>query len=117
MDELEWARAKLSRLEIIERAHLEHLLAVRNAAKVQRIRIEEIVKRRYPAIYRLPIEILARIFRFALIREEGKSKQFDVIRERRRNLAGVSRLWRDVILDTPDLWSDFGLTHLRNQTP
>lgn len=117
MDELEWARAELSQLEKMEFAHLEHLLAARKAVKVQRIRIEEIIKRRHPAIHRLPIELLARIFGFALIREEGKSKQFDVIRERRRNLAGVSRLWRDVILDTPDLWSDFGLTALRNQTP
>ncbi|KAI6121088.1 hypothetical protein F5141DRAFT_496765 [Pisolithus sp. B1] len=117
MDELEWARTELSQLEIIERTHLGQLLAARKVIQAQRIRIEEIIKRRQPAIYRLPIELLTRIFGFALVREEGKQKQFDVIRTRRRNLAGVSRLWRDVILTTPDLWSDIGLTPLRDQTP
>ncbi|KAI6155286.1 hypothetical protein BKA82DRAFT_991802 [Pisolithus tinctorius] len=29
---------------------------------------------------------------------------------RRKNLAGVTRFWRGLILDTPSFWSDIGLT-------
>lgn len=117
MDELDWARAELAQLEAIERTCLAQLLAARTAVKTQRIHIEELIKKRDPVIYRLPAELLVRIFGCAMVREERKPNQFDVIRERRRNLTSVSRLWRDVMLNTPNLWSDIGLTSLRDQTP
>ncbi|KAI6101493.1 hypothetical protein EDD16DRAFT_1649457 [Pisolithus croceorrhizus] len=106
MDEVDRARAELARLESVEQSHLHQMMVARRAAKVQRILISELIKKRDPAIHRLPVELLVRIFGFALV---DYSWSTATIYQRRIKLAGVSRFWRDVILTTPTLWCNIYL--------
>ena len=97
-NELAAARAELTRLEKKELQLLQHLLDVRAALKTQRSKIDVLVRDRSCMISRLPTELLVRIFSYFL------SNFLVSVHPRRQLLAGVSRRWRDVILDTPILW-------------
>ncbi|KAI6026624.1 hypothetical protein BKA83DRAFT_4245717 [Pisolithus microcarpus] len=110
MDELDEARAELARLEGTERTIFKQLVEIRAAIKKQKSRIEEFVKKR-PVINRLPVELLSWIFRFLLVYNDSfTSRELLGLANRRKELSMVSRLWRNVILDTPELWSDIVLT-------
>ncbi|KAI6102494.1 hypothetical protein EDD16DRAFT_1645921 [Pisolithus croceorrhizus] len=106
MDEVDRARVELARLESVEQSHLHQMMAARRAAEAQRILIKELIKKRDPAIHRLPVELLVRIFGFAMANYLWSTS---MIYQRRMKLAGVSRFWRDVILTTPALWCDIYL--------
>ena len=97
MDELKEARAELVRLEERAKDLLNQLFDVRFAISRQRTKINERIKQGSPAISRLPSEILSSILSFDIC------AQADL--KRKQQLAGVSRLWRDIILHNPMLWS------------
>ncbi|KAI6040743.1 hypothetical protein EDC04DRAFT_2673936 [Pisolithus marmoratus] len=108
MDELAHARAKLARLQSTERTLVEQLVAIRAAIATQRYEINRLVEERRSLINYLPTELLMRIVSFLLTRSGEAPSQFPM---QRKNLAGVSRLWRDLILNTPSFWSDIVLTN------
>ncbi|KIK26265.1 hypothetical protein PISMIDRAFT_270825 [Pisolithus microcarpus 441] len=111
MDELDEARAELARLEGTERTIFKQLVEIRAAIKKQKSRIEEFVKKR-PVINRLPVELLSWIFQLLLVYNDSlTSRELLGLANRRKELSMVSRLWRNVILDTPELWSDIVLTN------
>ncbi|KIK10583.1 hypothetical protein PISMIDRAFT_20257 [Pisolithus microcarpus 441] len=104
------ARAELARLEGAERTIFKQLVEIRAAIKKQKSRIEESVKKR-SVINRLPVELLSWIFRFLLVYNDSfTSRELLGLANSRNGLSMVSRLWRNVILDTPELWSDIVLT-------
>ncbi|KAI5989589.1 hypothetical protein EDD15DRAFT_2370654 [Pisolithus albus] len=91
------ARAKLAHLKRRESELVEELLDVHKAIAAQTLVIDELIKASaVPPINRLPNELLGKIF--LLIRSE------------REKLAYVSRRWRDVIFDTPSIWSEINLS-------
>ncbi|KAI5994842.1 hypothetical protein EDD15DRAFT_2366361 [Pisolithus albus] len=111
MDELDEARAELARLEGAERMVCKQLVEIRAAITKQKCRIEEFIKKRPPVIDCLPVELLSCIFRSLLVYNDSFTlTELLGLANRRRGLSMVSRLWRNVILDTPEVWSDIVLT-------
>ncbi|KAI5994829.1 hypothetical protein EDD15DRAFT_2518441, partial [Pisolithus albus] len=111
MNELDEARAELARLEGTEVTIFKQLVEIRVAIKKQKSRIEEFIKKRSPAINCLPVELLSRIFRFLLVHDDSfTSTELLGLANHRKELSMVSQLWRNVILDTPEFWSDIVLT-------
>ncbi|KAI6026641.1 hypothetical protein BKA83DRAFT_4246003 [Pisolithus microcarpus] len=111
MDELDEARAELARLEGTERTIFKQLVEIRVAIKKQKSTIEELIKKRPPVINRLPVELLSWIFRFLLVHNDSFTSTEPLgPAKHRKGLSMVSRLWRNVILDTPEFWSDIVLT-------
>ncbi|KAI6155683.1 hypothetical protein BKA82DRAFT_991318 [Pisolithus tinctorius] len=107
MDELAEARASLALLEEQERQLLERLCNVRSGVRVQRKRIDELVKRLIPPpISRLPITVLDQIFHLAV--NDGDWSVFANLYTKEK-LARVSRRWRNVILTTPGLWTNIAI--------
>ncbi|KAI6140275.1 hypothetical protein BKA82DRAFT_4214489 [Pisolithus tinctorius] len=97
------ARAELTRLQNRERELLEELRSVRTAAQAQMDRINGFVKRRLPApITRLPLSVLSDIIHRTICNTHPVS---DAHRCTKRELASVSRCWRDAILNCPKLWT------------
>ncbi|KAI6115302.1 hypothetical protein EV401DRAFT_2073648 [Pisolithus croceorrhizus] len=107
-DELNEARAELCRLQETERTFLKQLVEIRAAVKVQKCKIDELVKKRPPAINRLPIELLSRIMFQSLptYDDHRVSREYLELANYRTNLSTVSRRWRNVVLGTPELWSE-----------
>ncbi|KAI6004496.1 hypothetical protein F5J12DRAFT_147172 [Pisolithus orientalis] len=115
MDELAQARAELARLQSTERMLFKDPLAVRVAVETQSRKISELANTQPSQIKRLPVELLTRTFSFLLARgREDPYIFFHCLPLWRNDLAGVSRLWRDLILDTPSFWSDIGLIYESN---
>ncbi|KAI6110317.1 hypothetical protein EDD16DRAFT_1612377 [Pisolithus croceorrhizus] len=108
IDELAAARAELARLQDCERELLEELGSVRAAVRVQRGKIDDLFKqRRLPApITRLPPTVLSDIIYRVILDTHPES---DAHRCTKRQLASVSRLWRDAILGFPDLWTTIAI--------
>ncbi|KAI5994843.1 hypothetical protein EDD15DRAFT_2431457 [Pisolithus albus] len=114
MDELDEARAELARLEGAESTIFKQLVEIRAAIKKQKSRIEEFIKKR-PLINRLPVELLSWIFRFVLVHDDSfTSTELLGLAKLREGLSTVSRLWRNVILDTPEFWSHIVLADGRS---
>ncbi|KAI6013520.1 hypothetical protein EDC04DRAFT_697198 [Pisolithus marmoratus] len=107
MTELDEARAELGRLQGVEKTLFKQLLEIRAAIKTQESKIDELVKKGPPAIDRLPVELLARIIFQSLPNYDDHcvSVEFRLV-NRRSNLSTVSRLWRNVMLNTPMIWRD-----------
>ncbi|KAI6139682.1 hypothetical protein BKA82DRAFT_1007425 [Pisolithus tinctorius] len=102
--ELHQLRAELDRLRKREYELVQELFDVRAAAEIQSQKIDMIVKMQPVAVIDcLPLELLSRILRFAL----SMTSQWEcrLHPRQKQQLAGVSRRWRDVILNTPSLWS------------
>ncbi|KAI6037794.1 hypothetical protein EDC04DRAFT_2897116 [Pisolithus marmoratus] len=98
------ARAELARLQNRERELIDELRSVRAAAEVQMDRINVFIKRRSPApISRLPLSVLSDIIYLTICNTHPES---DAHRCTKRELASVSRAWRDAILSCPQLWSN-----------
>ncbi|KAI6027119.1 hypothetical protein EDC04DRAFT_2605986 [Pisolithus marmoratus] len=110
MDELAHARAELVQLQSTERMLVEQFLAVRIAIETQKSKINKLVEERCSLINRLPIELLTRILSFLLTSDNADLSPY-ILPTLRRSLASVSRLWRDLILNTPTFWSKIGLIH------
>jgi len=106
MDELAQARAELDRLEKRERELRKQLCSIRKSVKVQKSLIESLVRRVPAPIKRLPVEILLWILDFTLQADDSS----DVYHQRKRELAVVSRHWRDVIFNYPAFWTRIKIT-------
>ncbi|KAI6037793.1 hypothetical protein EDC04DRAFT_2089305 [Pisolithus marmoratus] len=108
MSELAAARAELARLQDRERELLEELRSVRTAGRVQKDKINDLFKQqRLPApITRLPLTVLSDIIHRVIF---GTRSVSDAHRCTKRQLAGVSRLWRDAILSFPNLWTTIAI--------
>lgn len=111
--ELDQARTVLAALEKQEQDLLDQLRSVRSATHAQKIRVEELIRQlpRAP-ISRLPNELLVQIFKLSL----GAALEDDPLRSPDRQLpwmqglAGVSRHWKDTILNSPSLWTTILVT-------
>ncbi|KIK20157.1 hypothetical protein PISMIDRAFT_71354, partial [Pisolithus microcarpus 441] len=111
--ELDQARTVLAALEKQEQDLLDQLRSVRSATHAQKIRVEELIRQlpRAP-ISRLPNELLVQIFKLSL----GAALEDDLLRSPDRQLpwmqglAGVSRHWKDTILNSPSLWTTILVT-------
>ncbi|KAI6017824.1 hypothetical protein PISMIDRAFT_349377 [Pisolithus microcarpus 441] len=112
-DELNEARAVLAALERQEQELLDQLRRVHLARQAQRAKVEELVRQfPEPPISRLPNELLLRIFKLLLgaaTLEDGV-RSSDLQLSRKQGLAGVSCHWRDVILNSPCLWTTIMVT-------
>ncbi|KAI6144921.1 hypothetical protein BKA82DRAFT_1002669 [Pisolithus tinctorius] len=110
MDELDEARAKLGQLRGTERTLFKQLVEIRAAIKIQKNKIDELVKKRPPPINRLPTELLSRIIFLSLPDYDGQRRPMESgIARRRSDLSTVSPLWRSVVLGTPEIWRDIVL--------
>ncbi|KAL4079608.1 hypothetical protein J3A83DRAFT_1131035 [Scleroderma citrinum] len=106
MNELVEARAELSRLEQKGQQLLKELLDVRAATDAQRTRIDVLVRERGRTIACLPTELLVWIFTLCIgPNSVGPDTMDQDVDMQRRQSAGVSRHWRDVILHSPILWN------------
>ena len=103
MDVLVQARAKLARLESKAQELVEQLLGVRVAVFAQRTKISELIRHKSP-IQRLPTELLLYILILDVCAHPDH--------ERKQELAGVSRRWRDIILDSPIFWRSIAIPRL-----
>ncbi|KAI6154010.1 hypothetical protein BKA82DRAFT_4096454 [Pisolithus tinctorius] len=103
-NELAAARAELARLQNRERELLEELCSVRAATRLQKDKIDNLFKHhRLPApITRLPLTVLSDIIHHVIFNVRPES---DAHRCTKRQLASVSRLWRDAIFSFPNLWT------------
>ncbi|KAI6008504.1 hypothetical protein EDC04DRAFT_2907118 [Pisolithus marmoratus] len=103
-EELNQLRTELDRLRKRECELLQELWVVRAAAEIQRQKIYDIVETQsVPVIDSLPVEVFCRILGFALCVTHDRA--WDLHRLQKQKFAGVSRLWRDVVLNTPSLWT------------
>ncbi|KAG6333656.1 hypothetical protein ID866_5434 [Astraeus odoratus] len=105
MCNLAQARQELVRLEQQERDLTEQLCNVRAAVLSQRAKVEELVGQTPAPINRLPAEILLHIFEISIQATLADFESCDVHRHCKRDLAGVSRHWRDLVLQSPSLWT------------
>ncbi|KAI6027196.1 hypothetical protein EDC04DRAFT_2718262 [Pisolithus marmoratus] len=113
VNELNKARATLAALERREQELLDQLRQAHLATQAQRVKVEELVRQfPRPPISSLPNELLLRIFKLSLgaaTLEDGMRSP-DPLLSRKQGLAGVSRHWRDVILNSPSLWTTIVVT-------
>ena len=110
MNELMEARTKLALLEKQEKGLVDQLYAIRVAVQIQRTEVEELVLQIPAPINRLPNGLLLRIFELSIHESVLEFPKCDVHRHRKRELAGVSRRWRDVVLHSPSLWTTIKLS-------
>ena len=113
MDELNRARFELDLLENKERDLLGNILHTCKAIKenrktinAQKAKIDELVSKRPPAINRLPTELLSRIFTLCI--PEPKSPERSL-----HQIVGVSRRWRDIVLNEANFWTSIKVTETR----
>jgi len=97
MVELSRARAELALLEEQARRLLNEFLRVRAAVAMQRAKVDELIRTRPTAFNLLPTEILLSI----LDLDVRACRHL----ERKYQLAGVCRRWKDVIFDRPSFWT------------
>ena len=109
MDELTEVRVELARLEKQEQELIGQLYNVRTAVRAQKTKSDELIRRMHAPIDRLPNELLLRIFELAIHASVLAFPLCDVHRHRKRQLAGVSRHWRDLVLQSPTLWTTIRL--------
>ena len=100
MDELTQVRSELARLEKEERDLHEQLSSVRVAIEAHKSRIDDLIRTKPAPISSLPSEILSYVLELAA---------FPFRDYRIRELARVSRAWRDIILSFPNFWSNIEL--------
>ncbi|KAI6110264.1 hypothetical protein EDD16DRAFT_1612009 [Pisolithus croceorrhizus] len=111
MDELRRARVMLTALERQAHDLLVQFYSVRSAARAQRSKVEELVQQLPIApIDRLPDELLSRIFELSLLATAEKLGLCHVHRLWKRELAGVSRRWKGIVLHSPSLWTYIKVT-------
>ena len=107
MDELCEARSELlCRLEKEQNTILHRLRNIRTEIKACRAKIDLLVKESPPAIKRLPVELLLRIFALCIADPTSVGSM--------QQLAGVSCFWRDLILNTPRFWTSIQVSPYRS---
>ena len=105
MNELDKERAELAQLETRANELQRELLAVHTAIVKKSAKISDLTKqRRLSSICRLPTEILLAIFKLDIRERPGL--------KRKEELIAVSRQWKDIITNTPTIWSFINITHL-----
>jgi len=100
MDELSQARAELALLEEQARRLFKEFLHVRAAVGTQRTKIDELIRTRPTAFNLLPTEIL-----LSILDLDVHAEDLDQCPERKYQLAGVCRRWKNIIFDSPSLWT------------
>ncbi|KAL4075233.1 hypothetical protein V8B97DRAFT_1896839 [Scleroderma yunnanense] len=108
MDELDEARLELSRLEQTERELLEHLSDIRCAAESQQSIILSSRPDNASPIGDLPAEILLRVLDLHL--QNALDPASDAYLIRKRDLAGVSQHWKNIVLGCPKFWTSIDFT-------
>ena len=109
MNELAYARSQLAHLERQERDTLGRLKDIRNAVQLQKTRIDVIIRSiRNAPINRLPTELLLEILDLTINAAPARCDTH--LYTRKWELTCVSRRWRDVILNSPVLWTSIKLT-------
>ncbi|KAI5986025.1 hypothetical protein EDC04DRAFT_2826593 [Pisolithus marmoratus] len=104
--ELDQLRAELGKLWKRERELLRELFDVRAAAEIRKRKIFDISKVQPVAVInRLPVEVFSRILHFALSIAHCGEWFVVVVGLQKRQFMAVSRRWRDVVLNSPSLWS------------
>ena len=103
VDELHTTWAELDQLEREEKHLAERLSVVHMKIKARKTKIDVLVKGRPPSINRLPLELLSRILIHSMSEPEFPERSL-------HGIAGVSRRWRDVILNTPTFWTSVMVT-------
>ena len=105
-EELALARIELARLEAQADNLLQQFLDTKEAATVQRTKIDEMLRKRSAPINQLPAELLLEIFTLA-IPSSGEVSQYlhSSNGYRKLDLASVSRGWRDIICGCPSFWT------------
>ena len=97
MDDLARARVEFALLEEKARDLLKELLGVRAALAAQRAKIGELIRTKPSAINYFPTELLLSVLDLTVhISEDPGCKQ---------QLASVCRRWRDIVSDSPSLWT------------
>ena len=81
-------------------------MSVRAEISLQNNKILSLIELRRPAIHLLSTEALVSIFDLVIHDNSG----YTSLGERKQRLACVSQQWRDLILDTPALWSTIVVT-------
>jgi len=104
VDELTQVRAELKRLEEKEQNLREQLSSVCVVIKAHKSRIESLIQIKPAPIGALPFEILSYVLDLSV------SATLSLHPRRRRELASVSRTWRDVILYSPTFWTNIDIT-------
>ena len=97
MNELSVARAELALLEEEARRLLKELLRVRAVVATQRAKVDELIRKRPTAFNLLPTEILLSILDLDVDACDHP--------ERKYQLAGVCRRWKDIIFDSASFWT------------
>ncbi|KAI6001288.1 hypothetical protein EDD15DRAFT_2230989 [Pisolithus albus] len=102
--DLDQLRTELDRLRRRECELLQELSDVRAAAEAQSKKIDDIIEMQSVSVIdRLPVEILSRILHLAL--SVTRYEEWEQHPLWKQQYAGVSRRWRDVILNSPSFWS------------
>ena len=97
MDELSRARAELALLEEQVQRLLKELFRVRAAAATQRAKVDELIRTRPTVFNLLPPEILLFILDLDVRAYHHPKRKYQ--------LAGVCRRWKNIIFDSPSLWT------------
>ncbi|KAI6044070.1 hypothetical protein EDC04DRAFT_458272 [Pisolithus marmoratus] len=97
-------RAELAGLRQRKRELQQELFDIRAAAETRRKKIEDISELRpVAAINHLPVEVLVPIFQYALsMTGYSRWRQHCI---QKQLFAAVSRWWRDIVMNTPSLWT------------
>ncbi|KAI6010606.1 hypothetical protein EDC04DRAFT_790750 [Pisolithus marmoratus] len=103
--ELAQLRTELDRVRKRESELLLELFDARAATEIQNQKIRDSIARIQPiaVIGHLPTDVLSRILYFALYVTHCREWVRHPLQK--RQFAGVSRRWRDVILNSPSLWT------------
>ncbi|KAI6155631.1 hypothetical protein BKA82DRAFT_991379, partial [Pisolithus tinctorius] len=101
-DELTLTRAELDQLREKEQELLDQLRLIRTATRTCRDQVRASCPIPADLISYLPVEVLVRIIELAL---QNPLPGCDSHRHVKRELASVSRHWRNLILGSPGLWN------------
>jgi len=103
VDELHRAWAKLDQLERQERYLVEMLSDIHKEIKIQKLKIDHLVKARPPTVDRLPTELLSQVFTLCIPDPKFPEKPL-------HQIVSVSRRWRDVVWNNPSFWTSIKVT-------
>ena len=97
MDDLARARVELALLEEKARELLKEFLGVRASIATQRAKIGELIRTKPSAINYFPTELLLSVLELDVHTSQ--------VPGRNQQLASVCQRWRDIVLDSPSLWT------------
>ena len=104
MNELEKKSTELVQLEERAEEFLKEPLDVHTAMAEKPTKVRNLIKQRPSSICRLPVEILLAIFKHNIYEQPSL--------RRKGELAAVSHQWKDIITNSPTIWSFINLSDL-----